>query len=375
MSNLQYDAVVLGGGFFGLSLALHLRRVRDARVVVLEREREPMQRASFVNQARIHNGYHYPRSILTGLRSRVNFPRFVDEFADCVCDDFDAYYAVARQFSNVTAGQFRLFCERIEAPVSPAPEWVKKLFRPSLVEDVLRVTEYAFDSVKLKERMLFECDKAGVELRCGTEALAVQRDQGGLVVACRAGEDELRLVGARVFNCTYARVNKLLRAGGLPLIPLKHEVTEIALVRVPDELENLAVTLMCGPFFSVMPFPARGLHSLYHVRYTLHGVWHESSSGTYRDPYDVLAETDRESHYTRMVKDVERYLPCMASCRHEGSLWEVRTVLPISEHDDSRPILYVDDCGLEGLTCILGAKIDNIYDMVDFVSQPSPSPR
>ena len=25
---------------------------------------------------------------------------------------------------------------------------------------------------------------------------------------------------------------------------------------------------MCGPFFSAMPFPARGLHTLSHVRYT-----------------------------------------------------------------------------------------------------------
>ena len=66
----------------------------------------------------------------------------------------------------------------------------------------------------------------------------------------------------------------------------------------------------------------------------------------------------------------ERYLPCMVDCDYEDSLWEVRTVLPMSEYDDSRPILYVEDCGLKGLTCILGAKIDNIYDMIDFVQQP-----
>ena len=29
----------------------------------------------------------------------------------------------------------------------------------------------------------------------------------------------------------------------------------------------------------------------------------------------------------------------------------------------------IDDAGLEGLTCILGAKIDNIYDMIDFEGQ------
>ncbi len=54
-----------------------------------------MSRASYNNQARVHNGYHYPRSILTALRSRISFPRFVDEFRDCVDSDFDKYYLIS----------------------------------------------------------------------------------------------------------------------------------------------------------------------------------------------------------------------------------------------------------------------------------------
>jgi len=72
-------AAVIGGGFFGCSLALALR-ARGERVTLLEREANLMVRASANNQARVHGGYHYPRSILTGLRSRLNYPRFVAEF-------------------------------------------------------------------------------------------------------------------------------------------------------------------------------------------------------------------------------------------------------------------------------------------------------
>ena len=66
-----------------------------------------------------------------------------------------------------------------------------------------------------------------------------------------------------------------------------------------------------------------------------------------------------------MAKDVIRYMPCLSEARYVESLWEVRTVLPRSEADDSRPILFVKDHGLENLTSIVGAKIDNIYDMVE----------
>ena len=136
----EFDAIVIGGGFFGCSLALHLRRTSGLRVVVLEAGKELMQRASYVNQARVHNGYHYPRSVLTGLRSRVNFPRFVETYRDCIVDEVDAYYAVARRFSNLSATQFEIFCDRIGAPYWPAPARIRSLFNPDLIEQVYRVT-------------------------------------------------------------------------------------------------------------------------------------------------------------------------------------------------------------------------------------------
>src|SRR5262245_19566058 len=112
----EYDAAVIGGGFFGCMTALELRR-RGSRVVLLEQGKDLLLRASYHNQARVHHGYHYPRSLRTALRSRVNFPRFVEQFDFCIERSFDKYYAVARQFSKVTARQFRNFFEHIQAPI------------------------------------------------------------------------------------------------------------------------------------------------------------------------------------------------------------------------------------------------------------------
>src|SRR5262249_60709325 len=76
-------------------------------------------------------------------------------------------------------------------------------------------------------------------------------------------------------NCTYSRLNHVLSASKAELIPAKHELTELALVRPPDALDGAAVTVMDGPFFSLMPYPSRGLHTLSHVRYTPHYSWHD----------------------------------------------------------------------------------------------------
>ena len=76
----------------------------------------------------------------------------------------------------------------------------------------------------------------------------------------------------------------------------------------------------------------------------------------------------KETHYVEMVKDASRYLPLLEDSRHVDSIWELKTVLPSSEVDDSRPILFKENHGLKGLTCIMGSKIDNVYDMIDFTN-------
>jgi glycine/D-amino acid oxidase-like deaminating enzyme len=357
----DYDVIVVGGGFFGCRIALECASHGQA-VLILELSPELMTRASYANQARVHGGYHYPRSILTALRSRANLPEFSSEYADCIDTQFDQYYAVSRQLSKVTEQQFRLFCERINAPISVAPPSIKRLFNDDLVAEVYRVQEYAFDAAKLRARLARQLADRGVAVRTGAEALKVERTSIGLLVRYLQDGATDHASAKQVINCTYARINHLNRASGLPEIPLKHELAEIALVQPPEELRHAGVTMMCGPFFSIMPFPPRGLHSFTHVRYTPHTEWHEPGPNPC-DPYRYLKELTLQSAYAKMLADAKRYMPCLEQTKRVDSLYEVKTVLPRSEGDDSRPILLRRDHGLEGYSCIMGAKIDNIYDV------------
>src|SRR5687768_1435554 len=364
----EYDAAVVGGGFFGASLAHHLARERGQRVVLFEQDAALMGRASYVNQARVHQGYHYPRSLLTAVRCRINFPRFAADFADCMFDRFENTYAIARSVSKVTAEQFRTFCERIGAPLAPAPPAVRRLFDADRIEAVFSAPEICFDALRLRDRMVERLGEAAVTIRLGADVRRVRPlAPRVLEVASWEAGDIRRTTAAAVFNCTYARLNRLRTGSGLPALRLKHELTEMALVEVPAALARRGVTVMCGPFFSLMPFPARGLHTLSHVRYTPHCEWSDGPGEPGRDADDVLRARPR-THFPHMVRDAARYLPALAECRHVDSLWEVKTVLPRSEVDDSRPVLLHADPELPGLTSVLGAKIDNIYDIIEVVS-------
>jgi glycine/D-amino acid oxidase-like deaminating enzyme len=364
----QYDCLIIGGGFFGLYIAEYLSHRFD-NVVVLEKEPEFMTRSSYVNQARIHNGYHYPRSILTALRSRVSFPRFSEEFADCVSDEFAKYYAIGKLLTKVNAAQFMTFCQRIGAPCEPAPYRVTRLFNTHFIEAVFSTVEHAFDALKLRDIMLDRLASTQVELVCNVTVRRVHADgKGGLKVLCLNSGQEVELTAQQVFSCTYSQQNQVVTNSGLEIIPLKHELTEMALVEVPELFANLGITVMCGPFFSIMPFPPLNLHTLSHVRYTPHFEWYDARDRDYLDSHELYRLAEKRTAYQYMLKDVSRYIPLLADCKYKDSLWEVKTVLPLSEIDDSRPILFKPHYGgLSNFHCIVGGKIDNVYDVADAI--------
>jgi glycine/D-amino acid oxidase-like deaminating enzyme len=361
------SAIIIGGGFFGVYLAQHLAR-QGLRVTLCERGDDIMQRASYFNQARVHNGYHYPRSMLTALRSRVSFPRFVAEFSDCIDRSFEKYYLIGRILSKVSALQYEEFCRRIGALADPAPSRIVRLTNPKLIEAAFSVTEYAFDADKLRQCIRQRALDAGVNCLLRTLARTVAAGPRGLRVTVGPPDDPSCrevLEADYVLNCTYSMINRLLHCSNLELIPLKHEMTEMALVEPPEELRHVGITVMCGPFFSVMPFPPRGLHSFSHVRYTPHYEWSDRPGAAYIDAHEHFAGAPRPTAWSKMLHDARRYLPILDGCKYRDSLWEVKTVLPRSEVDDSRPILFKPNHGLPGLHCIMGGKIDNVYDVLD----------
>lgn len=361
----KQDAVIIGGGFYGAVIAIYLAKNRGYQnIVLLERESALLSRASYNNQARVHNGYHYPRSFTTAYRSQVNLPKFVRDWPNAVKQDFHKLYAIARRNSKVTPKQFERFCREIGARVTPAMPALRDLFDPRLIEAVFQVDEYAFDSTQLAQWALAELAKCGVHVVLQACAQGVVKvEEGTLRVDVRHDDGvEESICSRRIFNCTYSGLNQM--RGDFPgsTTPLKHEITEMALIRVPPALCDVGITVMDGPFFSLMPFPAKKLHTLSHVRYTPHMSWLDKPD---INPYKKLALYDRDTRVDRMMRDVVRYLPAIRDSVYVDSLFEVKTVLVKNEGDDGRPILFEKYPNLAGFYSVLGGKIDNIYDVLE----------
>ncbi len=195
------------------------------------------------------------------------------------------------------------------------------------------VQEYAFNAKVLQQQLLAALQQSSIDFQFQTTAMAI-RSRGDQQLEVDFNERTLPFDA--VYCCTYSQLNVLLRDSGLPLLPLKHELTEMALVQVPRQVQELGITVMDGPYFSVMPFPAAELHSFSHVRYTPHDAWQDAE--LVRNPQQYLDQHPLQSKFTKMVQDAARYVPCLSDCRYVRSLFQPKTVLLKNERNDGRPI-------------------------------------
>ena len=362
---MEYEAIIIGGGFYGSAIAVYLAKERGfKKILIIEQERDILSRASYNNQARIHNGYHYSRSFTTAYRSRINFPRFIDKWPNSIEKKFTCLYAIARNNSKVTAKQFIRFCREIGAELSPAKLPLRSLFNLNLIEDIFEVKEYVFDATKLRDWAHQELNENGISILLNSKATSILKEVNSklsVTVATNNRPDE-KISSKLIFNCTYSGLNQFKGDFTGTHSKLKHEIAEMTLMKMPPELDNLGITVMDGPFFSVMPFPARTLHTLSHVRYTPHMHWQDSNG---IDPYNKLIQYDRSTRVDRMIRDAARYVPSISQSKYIDSLFEVKTVLTKSEGDDGRPILFEKYLDMPGYYSILGGKIDNIFDILE----------
>lgn len=368
---MKKKIVIIGGGFYGMYISEYLA-LQGNEVILFEKGNDFMLRASHKNQARVHNGYHYPRSVLTALRSRMSFSQFNKEFENCIDNSFSSYYMVAKNLSKISSQQFEKFCNYVGAHVAKASSNITRFVDYRLIEEVFETTEYVFNSFKLKEEMIRRIDIAGVNYYLNTEVVRIEKQKKRIMLEIRNTSNrgiQEPIIVDHVFNCTYSSINQVVQASKFELIPLKHELTEMCLMKVPEELEHTSITVMDGPFFSLMPFPSKNLHSFSHVRYTPHYEWYETNETSNVDHIKHLDFTNRKSAWKKMVQDAKRYIPILAECIYEESNWEIKTVLPKSEIDDSRPILFKPNFGMDGFHCVMGGKIDNVYDIIEVISK------
>lgn len=367
----RFDKIIIGAGLYGLYSALFCAK-KGQRVVVLECDPTPFRRATYINQARVHQGYHYPRSISTAMKSAGYFERFNRDYDFCVNREFDQLYATSKQYSWTDSKQFREFCRAANIPCEELNPG--NYFKEGMCDGVFRTREYTYDAMILKEYFLDKLAEypSHVEIQYGVNITGIDKLQDAYVIHREEGGS---YQAEFVLNATYAGTNQILEMAGFEKFDIKYELCEIILCDVNEKLKNIGFTIMDGPFFSIMPFGRTGFHSLTSVTFTPHmtsyaklpafscqeNSWGHCSALHLDNCNDCPAKPATAFPY--MANLARKYIRDDYDFTYKSSLFSMKPILMSSEIDDSRPTVIRKYSEAPTFIGVLSGKINTVYDL------------
>lgn len=346
---------VIGGGLFGCTAAIHAARAGHD-VTLYEAKSDLMCGATRATFARLHRGYHYPRSPETGKESRAAEASFRAEYGGAVIDGGKQAYIVADD-GHLTPGQFRVFLDK--QPLA--------FFQDGSRFDVI---EPRIHLEKLAGLVRAKVADAGVKIRCGN--LINRR----LCSYLREGFD-------RIVVATYAGLNDILGKLGCETAEYKFQVVEKPVVRLPEVFRGQSIVVIDGPFGCVDPLDDTGLHVLGHVTKTIHAenvgfcarIPAHLTSSINRGLIDDhgIIELSRLTRFREVADDLARYIPGVEKAEHIGSMFTVRAVLAGVEETDARPTLVerMDAQVIKVFSGKLGTAVKAARDVVAMID-PGP---
>ncbi|NQX66699.1 FAD-binding oxidoreductase [Paenibacillus alba] len=365
----KYDYVIFGAGIYGM-YAAKLLASKDIRVALIEIDDKPLQRASYINQARVHNGYHYPRSVSTAEKSANYYRRFNEEFEYAIHRQFKKVYAISLYDSLTNAEQFKRFCDYVRIPAEEVN--TSKYFNNGMIEAAYETDEFTYDAQKIRNALFEELSEFNnVDMIFSGQIEKAEIVGTDYQVCLKNG---ISIQTPNVLNATYASINQLLHFFGYDLFQTKYELCEVILTRVSSNFSNVGITVMDGPFFSLMPFGFSGTHSLTSVSDTPHETSTEQfpkfSCQTFRaDCNENVLRNCNSCNYSplsawiRMSQLARKYLKSEISVHYDSSLFAVKTILNTAEIDDSRPTVIKISSNKPKFISVFSGKFNTIYDL------------
>ena len=329
------EVAVIGGGIFGILSALEIAK-KGYPVVIFEKELDIVTGASFINQCRVHMGYHYPRDERTAMHSNATGKAFKKLFAPAI-RNIKNYYLICKEGSLTSPKAFMAFCNKLRLPYQVS--WPKGV---NISEDKValsvKVPETIFDAHALRKilkQMLAQTEN--VTLLTGVAVVNLTHTRGVFDVVYQTGAVKERARFAAVINATYSAANNINKLAGLPLAPYQYETTELLVVKTP--WKGVGWGMFDGPFLGAMPFGFSDVHLMYDVNISvlervIGALPTFSHTHAYHNVPKRLARR-LEEYYTKW----EPILPDIRKYKYLYSLYVTRMVLPHVEKTDARPTL------------------------------------
>lgn len=369
----NYDVVIIGAGIYGIEASMH-PKLENKKVLIIEKENDIFLGASYTNQARLHNGYHYPRSYETVQEVVDTFESFAKKYEFAINSKFKSIYAIAKEGSQVNAEQFEKFCDDFKIPykrVNP-----DLYFKPNTVEASYETVEYVFDSQKTKQFYLKKLKNYNnITFKFNLFIEKVKKEDESYLLTLNNGEI---IKTPYVINTTYAAVNTINRLFGEEYYEIKYQLCEMILGKW--NVEDLSITVMDGKFFSCMPFGKNDIQTLTTVGHTPHETCYEYLPKFSCQENNDFCSSERigncnlcprkpQSRFDDMMKIYKTFMKDDFKYEYNKSLFTIKPTLIASEVDDGRPTIVKKYREKPTYISCLSGKFSTIYMLDEFLNK------
>lgn len=338
MNNNKKIAVV-GAGIYGCSVALSL--AADGHSVTLfDKNNEIMQGASWVNQYRLHQGYHYPRSIDTIKQIQQATGMFEKTYKQFLIKENKNLYGISKFDSKITADDYLKLLDNQKLSYKITSD--SRLKNLSLL---IEAKENHYDPTRLVAFYKKIINQSSVKLLLNTNFDISYRKEFDDVIICSYGNNN----------------NIALNLGIEPKILNRYQIVEKIIVKNKD-LSNLSVVVLDGNFCSFDPFGTTGNSVVGHVEAAVHDVVE-----SYLNPWSNKIPS-LKSKYKEIIEKTSTYIPSILNATYIDSMWTVRCVRgsSINPNDDRTTSVYKID---NNLFMVYSGKISASNIVIDEIKK------
>ena len=333
---------ILGAGGLGACAALELTQ-RGYQVDLFEKHSQPVRKASFVNEGKIHLGFIYAldKDLFTARQMLVGAVHFISNLKRWISikpeevisnpffycnhqgslssgDELAAHYQKCVQIFEEVSQHFgkkyldledKIYSERL------SKSEMVSMVNPEFFQDVFQTNEYSVEPraiAKLLTEALFEEPK--VQLYLNTSVNKVERVDSGLKVHFTQNDQASSQTYDEVVNCTWNSLLEIDQTMGIdPLYNWSFQYKYGNKILIPFEEEEFpSCTMVQGPYGDCVNFKGRGgFFSWYPIGRT---GWSEGK--TPPDWDQMYTPEERFDIFHRSFEELKKRIPALKTLNY-----------------------------------------------------------